>query len=316
MPKGFFACLLLCGSVVFSQSLTSSGYTPPAPVPVAPGQIATFYVSGLTSSAGLTATLEQGSNVSAPIQSIRYVSQCPDDLGNKISACGSLIAITVQIPFELMPICPVCANLLSTAPAVLAIAQNGQTVSAMELTPLTDEVHVLTACDEVLGPPVPPQPNLNGLPCAPLVTHADGSMVSASNPANPGEELTAWAFGLGQTAVPSSTGQRAAAGATAQTFHLNFDYSVNALATKPYIGSPDNIPLSPLYSGAVAGFVGLYQVNFVVPPGPPNGIARCATPGTFAYGGAYVQSNLTVSVGGQFSFDGAGICVATQIPVD
>jgi len=29
-----------------------------------------------------------------------------------------------------------------------------------------------------------------------------------------------------------------------------------------------------------------------------------------------VLSNLTVSFGGGFSFDGAGICVATQIPVD
>lgn len=317
MPKGLFAYFLLCGSALFSQNLTSSGYTPPAPVSVAPGQIATFYVSGLSSVAGLTASLQQsGGNVSAPIQSIRNVSQCPDNLGNKVNACGSLFAVTVQIPFELMPICPPCASPVSAAPPVLTVAQNGQTVSAIELTPLTDEVHVLTACDEVLGPPVPPQPNLTGLPCVPLVTHADGAMVSPSDPANPGEELTVWAFGLGQTAVPSSTGQKASGGPTAQTFHLDFNYSVNALATKPYIGGPDNIPLSPVYSGAVAGFVGLYQVNFVVPPGPPNGIARCASPGAFAYGGAYVQSNLTVSIGGQFSFDGAGICVATQIPVD
>lgn len=317
MPKGIFSSFLLCGSLLFSQNLTSSGYTAPAPVSVAPGQIATFYVSGVSSSVGLTANLQQnGNSVPAPIQSFRIVSMCPDDLGNNISACGSVLAVTVQIPYELRPICPLCETPVSLTPPVLAIAQKGKAVSAIELTPLTDEVHVLTTCDVVLAPPVPAQPNLSGLPCAPLVTHSNGTMVSASSPANPGEVLTAWAFGLGQTAVPSSTGQPAAGGATAETFHLNFDYSVNALATRPYVGSPDHIPPSPQYSGLVAGYIGLYQVNFVVPPGPANGIPPCAQSGTFAYGGTYVQSNLTVSIGGQFSFDGAGICVATRIPVD
>jgi uncharacterized protein (TIGR03437 family) len=56
----------------------------------------------------------------------------------------------------------------------------------------------------------------------------------------------------------------------------------------------------PLYSGLVPGYVGLYQINFIVPP-PPAGTQSCS--GT-------VQSNLTVSVGGLASFDGAGICVA------
>jgi uncharacterized protein (TIGR03437 family) len=55
----------------------------------------------------------------------------------------------------------------------------------------------------------------------------------------------------------------------------------------------------PLYSGLVPGYVGLYQINFIVPQ-PPAGILSCS--GT-------VQSNLTVSVGGQTSFEGAGICV-------
>ena len=44
----------------------------------------------------------------------------------------------------------------------------------------------------------------------------------------------------------------------------------------------------------------LDQINFVVPQ-PPAGTQACS--------GA-VQSNLTVSVGGLTSFDGAGICAA------
>jgi uncharacterized protein (TIGR03437 family) len=56
----------------------------------------------------------------------------------------------------------------------------------------------------------------------------------------------------------------------------------------------------PLYSALTPGFVGLYQINFTLPQ-PPVGTQACS--GT-------VHSNLTVSVGGQTSFDGAGICVA------
>jgi uncharacterized protein (TIGR03437 family) len=56
----------------------------------------------------------------------------------------------------------------------------------------------------------------------------------------------------------------------------------------------------PLYSGLAPGYVGLYQINIVVPPPPPDTPACSST----------VQSNLTVSVGGTASFDGAGICVA------
>jgi uncharacterized protein (TIGR03437 family) len=66
------------------------------------------------------------------------------------------------------------------------------------------------------------------------------------------------------------------------------------------------VPASPIpiYAGLAPGYVGLYQINFTVPP-PPVGTPPCS--------GA-VQSNLTVSVGGLASFDGAGICVAASQP--
>jgi uncharacterized protein (TIGR03437 family) len=148
-----------------------------------------------------------------------------------------------------------------------------------------------------------------------LVTHSNGTLVSASSPASAGEALTAWVFGLGQTSPAATTGQAASASPTAETFFLNFNYQVNALPAKPYTGDPDNQPPQPLYAGLAPGFVGLYQVNFVVPPAPPNGLPQCTGAGA-ASGTNVAQSNLTVSIGGQSSFDGAGICVATQIPVD
>jgi hypothetical protein len=99
-------------------------------------------------------------------------------------------------------------------------------------------------------------------------------------------------------------------------FSLNFNYTVNALAVKPYTGQPDVKPPQPLFAGLAPVYPGLYVINFVVPPEPLNGTARCAEPGAFGTGADVAQSNLTVSIGGGFSFDGAGICVATRIPVD
>ena len=181
--------------------------------------------------------------------------------------------------------------------------------SAMELNPLADAVHILTACDVAVGAPGPGQPNLTGLPCVPLVTHAAGSLVSASSPAKMGETLTAWAFGLGATNPPATTGKIATEAPVTGKIYLNFNYSVNALATKPVPVEPDQVPGVPLFAGLAPGYVGLYQVNFTVPAGAQNGIAPCSAPGTVAPGGTPVQSNLTVSIGGLYSFDGVGICV-------
>jgi len=325
MHKGICFGFLLSSSLLVAQSLAGAGYPAPAPVSVAPGQIATLYVPGVqlalvNTPPGTppTVTLQQnGANTTtAPIQSVRVVSQCPDVTAISVSTCGSLTAITVQIPYELVPYCPLCAKPVSATPPLLTISQNGQALTSIELNPLADEVHVLTACDVALGPPTLSQPNLTGLPCSPLITHADGSLVSAASPANVGEALTAWVFGLGQTTPAATTGQPAKMAHTVETFNLDFNYQVNALPTKPFTVEPDRVPLVPLFAGLAPGFVGLYQVNFVVPTQPPNGTPLCTAAGAAGPGADIAQSNLTVSIGGQFSFDGAGICVATQIPVD
>jgi uncharacterized protein (TIGR03437 family) len=316
MFKGILFGLLVSGSFLCGQ-IVGSGYTAPTPVSVAPGQVATFYVSGLSSLTGITATLQQLSgNTVAPVQSVNAVPLCPDPSAISATGCASLTAVTVQIPYELVPVCPLCdSRPVSLNAATLLISQNGRPAGVIELNALADEVHVLTSCDVALSPPTP-QPNLTGLPCSPLVTHANGSLVSAGNPANAGEALTIWAFGLGQTNPAATTGQVSKIAPTAETFNLDFSYQINALPAKPFTGEPDRIPLYPLFSGLSPGYIGLYQINVAVPPGPANGIEQCSQLGALAPGGNAAQSNLTVSIGGQSSFDGAGICVATQIPVD
>ncbi|HEX5431620.1 MAG TPA: hypothetical protein VFW83_06620 [Bryobacteraceae bacterium] len=320
---------------LFAQSggVVGSGSSQPAPVSVAPGQIVTFFVDGVppvgplrakggtplpTELAGITATVRQGSDKPAPIVEVRPVSTCPDLVNiPEQNLCGTLTAVTVQIPYELRPFCPLCLTLFQS-PAQLIVSANGKSAASIELNPLADQVHILKSCDVSLQQFGSPQPlNTTGLPCPPMVTHADGTLVSASSPAQIGEALTAWAFGLGQTDPPANTGQVAATAARAlEQFYLDFNYSVNALPTKPFTGRPDVKPPKPDYAGLAPGTVGLYQINFTVPDQPTGGTPRCPLPGTGAPGADVVQSNLTVSIGGQFSFDGAGICVGTRIPVD
>jgi uncharacterized protein (TIGR03437 family) len=309
------SCGVFLRILASAQTITSAGYLPPAPVSAAPGQILTFFADGIGTT-GITAILHQGAAIPVSVIDVRSVPTCSGVLVPAQNTCGALTAVTVQIPYELSVLCPLCASPVFLFNELVVLA-NGQS-AAIELNGLADQVHVLTSCDIALNPHgyVAPD-NTSGLPCPPMVTHADGTLVTASKPANAGEELTAWATGLGATNPAATTGQVSSTPLpTAQTLGINFNYTVNALATKPRPAFVPAPTLAPLYSGLAPGFLGLYQINFVVPPGPSNGIARCALPGTFLAGANTVQSNLTVSFGGTYSFDAAGICVATQIPVD
>jgi uncharacterized protein (TIGR03437 family) len=147
-----------------------------------------------------------------------------------------------------------------------------------------------------------------------MITHADGTPVSNILPAVAGEELVAYATGLGQTIPALTTGQAAAQSSPAlATFSLDFNYRANALATQP--GAVGATVTTPLFAGATQGFVGLYQINFIVPASPPGTqpcVNNAAMPAVGS-GGNRVQSNLTVSIGSDVSFDGAGICVTPNI---
>ncbi|HET9320672.1 MAG TPA: hypothetical protein VFO27_12885, partial [Bryobacteraceae bacterium] len=61
---------------------------------------------------------------------------------------------------------------------------------------------------------------------------------------------------------------------------------------------------APLFVGLAPAFVGLYQVNFALPPSGAGLIPCDQSLG--------VVSNLTVTIIGHGSFDGAAICVAVS----
>ena len=327
--------LLLWPALVAAQNvITSAGYSSPAPVSAAPGQVITLFVDGAGKSltvpvratagsagtlAGISVTLRQfNSEQVVPIIEVRPLSTCPSgSLPNSKPPCATLAAITVQIPYELIPLCPLCLRPISFPPPWLYVTESGQAGAAIEVNPLADQIHVLTSCDAILSRfgDAPPQ-NLTGLRCGPMVTHADGALVSAGLPAQSGEHLTVWAVGLGYTDPAAITGQIVPQARTV-TARLETDYSfrANALPVKPQPAAHILVFPDPfaVYAALSQGFVGLYQINFTVPPVPPS-TPPCAQSGTFGQGANAVQSNLTVSFGGGFSFDGAGICVANQKP--
>ncbi|MDE3166009.1 MAG: SBBP repeat-containing protein [Acidobacteriota bacterium] len=91
----------------------------------------------------------------------------------------------------------------------------------------------------------------------PVVTHADYTLVTPSNPARAGETIIIFASGLGPVKPPVSTGAAAPLSPLSMT-----------LASHPVtIGGQD---AAVTFEGLAPGFAGLYQVNVLVPTVAPG----------------------------------------------
>jgi uncharacterized protein (TIGR03437 family) len=303
---GFSMCV--AQSLPPTPILVGAGFSNPFPLTVAPGQLLTLFVQPPAAynttepMPGIAAVFWNGSDEAMPVLNVLQTNtgcSVPSSSG----VCPNLLAVTVQVPFD-APVNPVVGSNIVVRPSGIAVFVSGEKSAYFGAQALSDQVHIITSCDVLFNSaPIAQNP---GTPCAPMITHADGTSVSSFTPAVAGEELVAYATGLGQTNPALTTGQPAtSSSSTVATFNLDFNYRPNALATRPSPSGP-----VPLFAGATQGYVGLYQVNFIVPP-PPAGLQPCVdfgvSPDTAA--GGNIQSNMTVSIGSIFSFDGAGICV-------
>ena len=217
--------------------------------------------------------------------------------------CESLTVISMQVPVEIQPDCPLCGRPPNLNFFVVSDAGVPKTMAAAIVPGVN--IHITDNCDTTaqfsqIGEPT----------CGKIVAHADGTRVDYNHRAKVGEELVMYAFGLGQTNPLVKSGTVTSSPAPqlpASQFGLNFNYTPNAAPSLPnLLGSPwfDYTPPSPVYVALVPGFVGLYQVNFVVPPAP------AVTPYVPCSG--RVSWNLMVTLFTANSVDGAGICVQTQ----
>lgn len=84
-----------------------------------------------------------------------------------------------------------------------------------------------------------------------------------SRPARAGEALVIYAIGLGPTSPAAATGQAAPASPLAQV--------PDTLVLFGSAGITTGIAVTPLFAGLTPNFVGLYQINVVVPEDPPRG---------------------------------------------
>jgi hypothetical protein len=240
-------------------------------------------------------------------------------------------AITLQIPYELSPLPTVSGDFTVPPNTELVITAKGTVSKAFSISTFTDALHVLSTCDAFPSKQSGSQIIVNG-GCNSVVTHADGTLVTANSPAKPGETVVIYAYGLGPTTPAVKSGEATptpapvlgpASPAFVRTVSVQFDFRPNASPSDPYLTiqgviSPTPItgPVAPAptFVGLTPGQVGLYQINLPLPSSFPA-IQPCTTLSVCTGNPAScplplpIQSNLTIDIGGVSSFDGAAICV-------
>ena len=98
-----------------------------------------------------------------------------------------------------------------------------------------------------------------------VATRAGGSVISPDNPARPGDEITLYATGLGQT-VPAAVYSEVPARAAPLKQLADFKVLLDGAAVDP---------TAIEYAGLAPGFAGLYQINLKLPNSTgPNPVIR------------------------------------------
>jgi uncharacterized protein (TIGR03437 family) len=155
-----------------------------------------------------------------------------------ISRTGEQEQINFQVPFELG----------APASVTVVVSNNGATATLRNVP--------LLRVQPGLFEWVPP-----GSPRYAAAVKLDGSVVGPGNPVAPGDAVMLFLTGMGPVIPVVPTGQPGPVSPLAETW----------LKPTVLIGG---IPAQVLFSGYAPGFLGLYQVNVVIPDGAPAGAAK------------------------------------------
>jgi uncharacterized protein (TIGR03437 family) len=173
---------------------------------------------------------------------------------------------------------------------VLNVRANGVTGPDMPVQ-IGGVAHFLDSCDSIFGP------QSSGT-CHPLVTHADGSLVSDDSPAKVGERITIYTLLKSNAATgyaPTAPAGGAPGGSFAPAPYGNsvaFSYleSGSAPTSLPGTSTIQQTVVWADWVSTVPGYVGLGQINVTVPP-RPNGNYRC---GGYTYPNQAGNAQITV----------------------
>src|SRR5262249_32606540 len=209
---GLFLVLPLFGQV--PSVITSMGYSTPRPVAVAAGQVITLFVRTMTrleapivvdgvsmpaSLGGFSVSLSQTFStvpIAVPILSVAPYQNCSAVVPE---VCALSTAITIQIPYELVPNGP--RSRLPENFATLTVFDKGNSGEPIALNPVSDRIHIVNAWDA--------RWKRKWGQGQPVFLHGDGSVVSTESPAAAGETINVQVYGMGNADDSVITGARA-----------------------------------------------------------------------------------------------------------
>jgi uncharacterized protein (TIGR03437 family) len=217
------------------------------------------------------------------------------------SATCIVTAITAQVPFDLAVDYGHLSPLAHTT--TISISEGGETSKSFAVLVIPQQIHILTTCD---APMMNRTEAIFTSTCAAVITHADGSWVSASKPARVGELLVMYAVGLGATSPVVRAGDPSPMPPAVAAGRFTVSFAYHGADTPPAQQSPFLHP-NPVFVGLTPTEAGLYNVNFFV-ESPPRGSAPapCIDPD---------QTNLTITLFNDLSpsMDIARFCVDSGI---
>jgi uncharacterized protein (TIGR03437 family) len=229
--------------------------------PIAPGEIIVVYGSGL----GPEPLVACESRPQGPVSKLSgtqvYIDGVPAPL-----LYTSANQVAAVVPYEIGP------GLSSSVAHVSVVFENGTSMGyPVAVTVSAPGIFTADASGRGQAAAVNQNGTFNGSGFLPY---------GAGYPAKPGEYISLYATGDGQTSPPGIDGQ------IAQT-----PLPQPLLPVTVTIGGQ---LVQPLYAGAAPGYAGLMQVNVQIPAGTPSG----NVPVTIQAGPSSSQSGVTIAVGG------------------
>ena len=211
---------------------------------------------------------------SAPILADAAIANFFNPIGGAPLAPGALVEITGQyLAAQTMnaPSIPLPLSLGGTSviiggmQAPISMVSPGQVNAQVPFElPAGQPYEVIVNANNALTTPQSFQagaasPGLSVLPNGYLqADHPNGTAVTEAAPAKPGENISIYLAGMGSTTIPVASGQPGPGSPFAAT------------TIDPVI-KLNNEAAAVSFSGLIPGLVGVYQVNFAVPPDAPNG---------------------------------------------